>query len=182
MKGARFLSEPAPFATPVAATPTPMDDLTNLTALFILAVPIACIAWTVTHEEIFREPREYCVRRHKRARTLWERKLFYVFTCEFCFSHWVTLLALAVTGFRLLYPDWRGLVIAFFSLVWIANIYMGLYGRIRLDLKQERLEIATQEAVLEGVNNGSIPVVAPAVDVSGQPVATTPQAPTDRAG
>lgn len=25
--------------------------------LLILSVPLACIAWTVTHEEIFREPR-----------------------------------------------------------------------------------------------------------------------------
>ena len=29
--------------------------------LFVLALPVASIAWTVTHEEIFREPREYCV-------------------------------------------------------------------------------------------------------------------------
>ena len=28
--------------------------------LFILAIPIACVAWTLTHEEIFREPRERC--------------------------------------------------------------------------------------------------------------------------
>lgn len=146
-----------------------MEDLTDLTALFILAIPIACIAWTVTHEEIFREPRDWCVRRHKAARSAFTRKFFYVFTCEFCFSHWVTVLVLIATGYRLLYPDWRGFVVALFSLVWIANVYMGFYGRIRLDLKHERLEIATQEAVLEGVNNGSIAVATPAVDLSGQP-------------
>ena len=28
--------------------------------LFIIAIPVACVAWTVTQEEIFREPREYC--------------------------------------------------------------------------------------------------------------------------
>ena len=27
--------------------------------LFVLALPIATISWTVTHEEIFREAREY---------------------------------------------------------------------------------------------------------------------------
>ncbi len=28
--------------------------------LFLLALPVACVSWTVTHEEVFREPREYC--------------------------------------------------------------------------------------------------------------------------
>ncbi len=160
-----------------------MDDLTDLTALFVLAIPIACMSWTVTHEEIFREPREWCDRRRKSSRSGLARKFFYVFTCEYCFSHWVTLLVLVATDFRLLFPDWRGLAVAFFSLVWIANVYMGLYSRIRLDLKHERLEIATQEAVLEGVSNGSIPVVAPAVDLSGQPTTAIPERPAqDRAG
>lgn len=31
----------------------------QLLKLLILAIPVACIAWTVTHEEIFREPREF---------------------------------------------------------------------------------------------------------------------------
>ena len=34
--------------------------------LFILALPIASVAWTVTHEEVFREPREWCVRQSER--------------------------------------------------------------------------------------------------------------------
>jgi hypothetical protein len=38
--------------------------------LFVLAIPIASITWTVTHEEIFREPREYCVARSKSGRTM----------------------------------------------------------------------------------------------------------------
>ncbi len=59
-------------------------------ALFILAIPIASIAWTVTHEEIFKEPREYCVGRCKTGKTILERKFFYLFTCEYCFSHYVT--------------------------------------------------------------------------------------------
>ena len=36
-----------------------MDLTTQVAWLFILAIPTACIAWTVTHEEVFREPREY---------------------------------------------------------------------------------------------------------------------------
>ena len=34
------------------------------------------------------------------------------------------MLALVMTRFKLIYPDWRGYVIAGFSLVWVANFYM----------------------------------------------------------
>jgi len=83
--------------------------------LFILAVPIACIAWTVTHEEVFREPRDYCARKSQSCRRLLERKFFYLFTCEYCFSHYVALFFLIITRYHLLYPDWRGYLVAFFA-------------------------------------------------------------------
>lgn len=44
--------------------------------LFLLSIPIACVAWTVTHEDIFKEPRQYCAARCKRGKTLLERKFF----------------------------------------------------------------------------------------------------------
>jgi hypothetical protein len=113
--------------------------------LFVLAIPVATISCTVTHEEVFREAREFLVRRSRSARSIYRRKFFYLFTCEFCLSHWVTLLFVAFTGFRLLLHDWRGYVIAFFALVWVANQYMSLYGRLRLDLKRERVEIRATE-------------------------------------
>lgn len=119
---------------------------TQVALLFILAIPIACVSWTVTHEEVFREPRSYCVRRSRRDRRLASRKFFYLFTCEYCFSHYVTIGALAMTRYQLLFPDWRGYLIAGFALVWIANVYMSLFGRLRLDIKEERLEIEIQEA------------------------------------
>jgi hypothetical protein len=108
---------------------------------FMLAIPIACIAWTVTHEEVFREPREYCINRSLRGKTLLERKFFYLFTCEYCFSHYVTILFLFLTGYKLLLNDWRGYIIAGFSLVWIANIYMSLFAFIRQDITKENTEI-----------------------------------------
>jgi hypothetical protein len=114
--------------------------------LFIIALPIASIAWTVTHEEVIREFREFCVRESKTCRRISERKFFYLFTCEYCFSHYVTAALLIITRFKLLFPDWRGYVLAGFSLVWIANVYMGLFGRIRLDLRKERLDINSEEA------------------------------------
>ncbi len=108
--------------------------------LFLLAIPIACIAWTVTHEEVFREPREYCRKRSKNGSTLMERKFFYLFTCEYCFSHYVTILFLIISKYTLLFSDWRGYLIAGFSLVWIANLYMSLFGLLRQDLKKEQAE------------------------------------------
>lgn len=113
--------------------------------LLVLALPVACVAWTVTHEEIFREPREWCAGRSRHCRAWYQRKFFYLFTCEYCFRHYVALFFQWLTGFRLLLPDWRGVLIGFFGLVWVANIYMGLFGRLRLEIKRERVEIAERE-------------------------------------
>jgi len=116
--------------------------------LFILAIPIASISWTVTHEELFREPREFCVNRSREGRTFLARKFFYVFTCEYCFSHYTTILMLILTHYKLLLDDWRGYIIAGFTLVWIANIYMSLYAFIRIDIKKERIKARTEEEKL----------------------------------
>ena len=113
--------------------------------LLLLAIPSACVSWTVTHEEVFKEPREYCVTRCKTGGNLFVRKFFYLFTCEYCFSHYVTVLFLFLTGYKLLLADWRGYVIAGFSLVWIANIYMSLFGFIKQDIKKEKIEISEIE-------------------------------------
>jgi hypothetical protein len=115
--------------------------LVQIIWLIILSIPIACIAWTVTHEEVFREPREYCLNRSKDGKTLMERKFFYLFTCEYCFSHYVTVLFLSLTDYHLLLNDWKGYIIAGFSLVWIANTYMSLFGLIRQDISKEKSQI-----------------------------------------
>ena len=117
--------------------------------LFILAVPVACIAWTVTHEEVFSEPRAFCVEKSKNGKTMFVRKFFYLFTCEYCFSHYVAVLTLILTGYKLIYDDWRGYFISGFSLVWIANVYMSLYSRIRIDIKKDKTDIAVEEELLE---------------------------------
>ena len=118
-----------------------MSERLQVFWLFVLAAPVACIAWTVTHEEVFKEVHDWCVRRSERARTIVERKLFYLFTCEYCFSHYVAGGAVLLTGYRLLLPDWRGALIAWFALVWVANIYMSLFARLRLEIKSERVDI-----------------------------------------
>jgi hypothetical protein len=113
--------------------------------LFILAIPIASVAWTITHEEVLREPREYCQRQSKHANRITTRKFYYLFTCEYCFSHYVTIFFLIITRYKLLYEDWRGYLLALFGLVWVANQYMSIYNRLRLDIKHEGIEIKAKE-------------------------------------
>ena len=117
----------------------------QLVGLFILAIPIACVARTVVFEEIFREPREYCRRKSQNCRRLLQRKFFYLFTCEYCFSHYVTLFFLYVTRYQLLYEGWRGYLIAFFALVFVANAYLNLYSRLRVDITSEKKAIEVKE-------------------------------------
>ena len=124
-------------------------DWQHLVGLFVLAIPIACIARTVVFEEVFREPREWCQKKSESCRRLLTRKFFYLFTCEYCFSHWVTLAALIVTRYRLMYDDWKGFVIAFFSLVFVANGYMNLYSRLRVDITSEKKQIEATEHEIE---------------------------------
>ncbi|MHC0442412.1 hypothetical protein [Flavobacterium sp. 3-210] len=118
-----------------------MNLITQIIWLFVLAVPIACISWTVTHEEIFREPREWCVKHSKFDKTILSRKAFYLFTCEYCFSHYVTIVFLILCDYKLLLNDWRGYILAGFSLVFIANIYMSLFALLRQAIKKEKAEI-----------------------------------------
>jgi hypothetical protein len=95
-------------------------------SLFLLALPVASIAWTITHEEVVREFRDVCLGKSTTFRRIYERKFFYLVTCEYCFSHYVTAVFLIITRFKLLYPDWRGYLIAGFALIWVANVYLSL--------------------------------------------------------
>lgn len=121
----------------------------QLVWLLVLAIPIAAISWTVTHEEIFRAPREYCLRQSDSHPSLAVRKFYFIFTCEYCFSHYVTIFLLFITRYKLLYQDWRGYLIAGLALVWIANQYMSVYAHVRLDIRKDRVEIKHVEKKVE---------------------------------
>jgi len=129
-----------------------MPEITadQLAALFILAIPVATISWTITHEEVFREPREWCKQKSQACRNLLQRKVFYLFTCEYCFSFYVSATVVAVARYALLYSDWRGYFVSWLSLIWVANLYMAVHARLRLDIKRERVEIATKEQQQNG--------------------------------
>lgn len=117
--------------------------------LFVLALPVACISWTITHEEIFREPRDWCVKCSKIRPGLVQRKFFYLFTCEYCFSHYIVIFFLMISDYKLLLPDWRGFLISGFALVFMANIYMSLLAILRQAIKKEKAEIAEIEKAID---------------------------------
>jgi hypothetical protein len=81
---------------------------TQAVQLLLLAIPVACVAWTVTHEEVFHEPRAYCQSQRRQARSFPRGKFFYVFTCEYCLSHYVAAVFLLITCFQMLYGGWCG--------------------------------------------------------------------------
>jgi hypothetical protein len=121
--------------------------------LLILAIPVATVSRTVIYEEVFREPREWCMHKSRTCRALLARKFFYLFTCEFCFSHWVALFFLILTRFRLLLDDWRGYVIAWLALIMVGNVYMNLYSRLRVEITVEKKEIEAKEKQIEQIES-----------------------------
>jgi len=125
--------------------------------LFVLAMPIASVAWTVTHEEIFQEPRNFCLKMSEHCRALLQRKFFYLFTCEYCLSHYVAGLFLWLTHFKLLSDDWRGYVVSLFSLVFVANVYMGFYNRMRVNINVDRTELQVKKRQIEQIDRNGGP-------------------------
>jgi hypothetical protein len=61
---------------------------------------------------------------------------------------------LIITNYTLLFEDWRGYLIAGFSLVWIANIYMSIFGLVRVGLKREKIAADIKEVELKEIKPG----------------------------
>jgi hypothetical protein len=129
------------------AMPMPVGE--QIFWLLIVSIPVACVARTVVYEEIFREPREWCVHQSTTCRSLLQRKFFYLFTCEYCFSHYVTLFFIIITRFKLLIDGWQGYLISFFSVVRVANVYMSLYAMIRVEITETKAETQKIEKEVE---------------------------------
>ena len=51
-----------------------------------------------------------------------------------------------ITQYKLLFDDWRGYLIAFFSLPFLSNVYIGLYAQTKLEAKKDRMESRILEA------------------------------------
>ena len=113
----------------------------QLVWLFVLALPVACVSWTVTREEVFREPREWLAERSQTCPRWWQRKACYVWTCEYCFSHYVAIAFVALADYSLLLSGWRGYVVAWLALVAVANVYLSAYSRLRVEVNKDREEL-----------------------------------------
>ena len=61
------------------------------------------------------------------------------------FSHYVAAGFIALTDFQLLLAGWRGYLIAWLAVVAVANLFMSLYGRLRVDIKSEGLAAKVKE-------------------------------------
>ena len=119
--------------------------MVSYSAMFILPIVVACVARTVCDEEVFREAREFCAEKSKTCKRLLQRKLFYIPTCEYCFSHYVTLVVLICTKHKLLYDGLLGYLVAFFVTVFLANIYMSLYARVKVGITAVKTETKVME-------------------------------------
>src|SRR5262245_25870657 len=113
--------------------------------LAVLALPVACVSWTATREEVFREPREWLAECGQTCRRWWQRKFCYALTCDYCFSHYVAAAFVALTGYQLLLPDWRGYLLAWLALVAVANVYLSAYSRLRGEINKEKAETKETE-------------------------------------
>jgi hypothetical protein len=58
---------------------------------------------------------------------------------------------LLVSRYKLLYEDWRGYLVAFFALVWVANQYMSIDNRLHLDIRHEQVEIKADEKKVDRI-------------------------------
>jgi len=113
--------------------------------LVVLALPTACVAWTITHEEIFREPREWLSERSRSSGSWFVRKVCFALTCDYCVSHYVAAVVIALSGFQLIFADWRGYLFSWLTLTAIANVYLALFSHIRVEIGKERAELKQAE-------------------------------------
>jgi len=120
--------------------------LVELIWLAVLPLPVALVSWTVTKEELFREPRDWLARCSQESSEVWKRKLCYALTCDFCFSHYVAAAAVALTNYHLLLQDWRGSLIAWLAVVAMANVYLSAFSRLRVDIHKRRAETQNVES------------------------------------
>jgi hypothetical protein len=89
----------------------------QLLALFVLALPIASIAWTITHEEAVSEFRDICVGKTQPVGTFTSVSSSISLPVNIASATTLpqfSYLSLATT----LFADWRGYLIAGSSLVW----------------------------------------------------------------
>lgn len=116
--------------------------------ILLLAIPVACISWTIAKEELFDWLRHICGELKKKEYVGWQKwlceKIAYWPTCYFCLSHFIAFGFLIFYPVKILSDDWRGYVIAFFAIVLVANFYLTLFNILRASLRfiQAKADVA----------------------------------------
>lgn len=124
-----------------------MDLASQLLDALVLAIPVACVVWTFTQEEIFKDVQDALkAYQKKHAGSLWRRKLAYMPTCPYCLSHYVSAVFIAVFRFKMVADDWRGYLVSLFAIVLIANTYITAYHLLRVALRAGRAYADRMEA------------------------------------
>lgn len=115
--------------------------------IFILAAVVACIARTVTQEKIFEGFRSFCDRLSVKTNSTAVKKICYLPTCHYCFSHYPALLVVWLTGFRLpVDVPYLRFVLTWFALVAITNVYIIIYTWITVTTQMFRARTALLQA------------------------------------
>lgn len=84
--------------------------LIPLVQFLVLAMGVSVVSMAVTLSEIFKPMRQFIGKRSR-----WFGKLF---SCPYCFSHWVSLGAVLVSDFRLpFWGYWPSTVLTTFALI-----------------------------------------------------------------
>ena len=127
--------------------------------LLVLALPVACVSWTITQTEIFRFPREAVLAWAKRKpESKFRHLVSYLPTCYYCCSHYISeffLILSYVGGMKKL--DWSngwysavtGFIVATFTLIFIANLYLTGFNIYRVALRYSQALADSQEAIKE---------------------------------
>jgi len=118
------------------------------TTAFVLAIPTACVAWSISETEVFRDVRQSLARwaesRNAGDCHGWQKwvrcKISYLPTCYYCTAHWIGLLFFVCHPFTLLSEGIRGGIIAYFSQVALAIVYLSAFHVLRVQIRKTKAE------------------------------------------
>lgn len=123
----------------------------ELATVLWLAAFVACASWAVTEAELFRELREglknWACSRHPNSTAC--KKVAYLVTCYYCFSHYVTVIALLLNPMKVVGHDWRGYVLSWLCIVSVAAVYLTIYNLLRVALRWAKARADTAEILVK---------------------------------
>lgn len=116
--------------------------------ILVLGLIVSSISWNVTQEELFKDFRDWICAWSKN-KSLAHKKCAYLFTCYYCFAHYVAL------GVYLMFnePVYDSHIIGYFCLLVCAHVELTLFNLLRVVLRWIRAKANTQEAIFNTTKN-----------------------------